>query len=66
MSFCRIDERATRVREPIVEPEAPIIVDPTLLHQVDVFGGLRADDCVRINTSRNPGELGLDQLPARL
>ena len=40
VSFCRIDDREIRVREPVMEPDALIIQDPTLLHQVDVFGGL--------------------------
>ena len=39
VSFCRIDA-PIRVREPIAEPDALIVQDPTLLHQVDVFGGL--------------------------
>ena len=42
VSFCRIDDSAIRAREPIAEPDALIIQDPTLLHQVDVFGGLGA------------------------
>jgi len=42
VSFCRIDERPIRVREPIAAPDALIVVDPTLLHQVDVFGGLKS------------------------
>ena len=65
VSFCRIDDRAIRAREPIVEPDALIIVDPTLLHQVDVFSGLRADGFVLINTSRSFAELRLDERFAR-
>ncbi len=42
-----------RVREPVAEPDALIVQDPTLLHQVDVFGGLsRPDGYVLVNTSR--------------
>ena len=40
VAFCRIDDKAIRAREPIAEPDALIVQDPTLLHQVDVFGGL--------------------------
>ena len=39
-SFCRIDAHPIRLREPIAEPDC-VIGDATLLHQVDVFGGLR-------------------------
>jgi pyruvate ferredoxin oxidoreductase gamma subunit len=65
VSFCRIDERPIRTREPIAEPDALIIVDPTLLHQVDVFGGLKKDGFVLINTSRSFAELRLEELLAR-
>jgi pyruvate ferredoxin oxidoreductase gamma subunit len=59
VSFCRIDDRPIRVREPIVAPDALIVQDPTLLHQVDVFGGMRPGGAVLINTGRHVAELGL-------
>lgn len=65
ISFCRIDRRLIRVREPIVAPDAVIIVDPTLLHQVDVFGGLKRDGYVLINSSRDLDALGLGRLRDR-
>jgi len=33
MSFCRIDDKPIRTREPVTEPDALIIQDPTLLHR---------------------------------
>ncbi len=42
VAYCRLDDREIRLREPINEPDAIIIQDPTLLHQVDVFEGLAA------------------------
>jgi pyruvate ferredoxin oxidoreductase gamma subunit len=65
VAFCRIGERPIRVREPIAEPTALIVIDPTLLHQVDVFGGLRASGYVLINSSRSFEELGLGELSGR-
>ena len=65
VSFCRIDDREIRVREPISEPDALIIQDPTLLHQVDVFGGLSDDGFILINSSRSLEELGLGELSER-
>ena len=41
MSFCRIDDKPIRTHEPVTEPDALIIQDPTLLHQADIFGGFR-------------------------
>jgi len=46
VSFCRIADHPIRAREPIAEPDALIVQDPTLLHQVDLFGGLRPDGYV--------------------
>ena len=66
VSFCRIDDRPIRVREPIVAPDALIIQDPTLLHQVDVFGGMQAGGSVVINTGHAVGELGLADLDFNL
>ena len=42
-------------------PDALIIQDPTLLHQVDVFSGLKKDGYILINTSRSFHQLGLDE-----
>ncbi|MCK6371466.1 MAG: 2-oxoacid:acceptor oxidoreductase family protein [Gammaproteobacteria bacterium] len=66
MSFCRIDDREIRLREPVMAPDALIIQDPTLLHQVDLFQGLTADGYVLINSSRSLDELGLGELVRRL
>jgi pyruvate ferredoxin oxidoreductase gamma subunit len=63
-AFCRIDERTIRVREPISEPDALIIQDPTLLNQVKVFSGLREGGYVLINTSRSLDDLGLGEFAA--
>jgi pyruvate ferredoxin oxidoreductase gamma subunit len=65
LSFCRIDDREIRVREPISRPDALIVQDPTLLHQVDVFGGLKPDGYVLINSVRTLEELGLGELLER-
>ena len=66
VSYCRIDDREIRVREPIVEPDALIVQDPTLLHQVDVFGGVGKDAYVLINTAGTAATLGIEELAARL
>ena len=68
VSYCRIDDREIRVREPIVEPDALIIQDPTLLHQVDVFSGVASGAYVLVNTSGTVESLGIadyaQQFPA--
>jgi len=66
VAFCRIDDKEIRLREPVLEPDALIIQDPTLLHQVDVFGGLARDGYVLINTSRTFDALGVGEFARSL
>jgi pyruvate ferredoxin oxidoreductase gamma subunit len=61
VSFCRIDDRPIRSREPVNKPDALIVQDVTLIHQVDVFAGLRSDGYVLFNTSKSLEELGLGE-----
>jgi pyruvate ferredoxin oxidoreductase gamma subunit len=65
VAFCRIDDTEIRAREPISMPDALIVQDPTLLHQVDVFGGLRDDGFILINSGRSFDELGLGEFVER-
>ncbi len=66
VAFCRIDDKEIRLREPVLEPDALIIQDPTLLHQVDVFGGLAREGYVLINTSRTFEALGVGEFARSL
>jgi pyruvate ferredoxin oxidoreductase gamma subunit len=59
VSYCRIDDRPIRTHEPITEPDALLVQDATLVHQVDLFAGLGADAYVLVNTSKSFDELGL-------
>ncbi len=71
VSYCRIDDRDIRTHEPVMEPDAVIIQDVTLIHQVDLFSGLAPQGYVLVNTSNSFSDLGFgdsfDQfLPGRL
>ncbi len=59
MAFCRIDDKEIRLREPVLEPNALIVQDPTLLHQVDLFSGLVPGGYILVNSTRSFDELGL-------
>jgi pyruvate ferredoxin oxidoreductase gamma subunit len=65
VAFCRIDDREIRLREPIQAPDVLIVQDPTLLHQVDVFQGLKSDGYVLINSRRTFEELGIGDVARR-
>jgi pyruvate ferredoxin oxidoreductase gamma subunit len=64
VSFCRIDDREIRSREPVSHPDAVIIQDPTLLHQVDLFGGLDSGGYILLNSERGFEELGMGEFVA--
>ena len=66
VSFCRIDDRPIRLREPVTDPDALIVQDPTLLHQVNLFAGLRPDGYLLVNTSGELADLGLGEIVERL
>jgi pyruvate ferredoxin oxidoreductase gamma subunit len=65
VTFCRIDDREIRLREPVVEPDALVVLDATLVHQVDLFAGLRPDGYILINSARSFDDLGLGELADR-
>ena len=65
VAFCRIDDKEIRLREPVARPNALIIQDATLLHQVDLFAGVPDDAYLLINSTRTFDELGLGDYVAR-
>ncbi len=66
VSFCRIDNQEIRLREPILEPDALIVQDPTLFKAMDVFQGLKSDGSLLVNTNKSRAELGLASVVAKL
>ena len=65
VAFCRIDDRDIRLREPILAPDVLIVQDATLLHQVDVFQGLKPEGYVLINSPSDFHALGLSEIEQR-
>jgi pyruvate ferredoxin oxidoreductase gamma subunit len=65
VAYCRLGEREIRTREPVVAPDCVIVIDPTLVHQVDLFAGLGPEGYLLVNSSRPLGELGLASLATR-
>jgi pyruvate ferredoxin oxidoreductase gamma subunit len=65
-AFCRIDDKAIRLREPVVTPDALIIQDATLLHGVAIFDGLAKAGYVLINSPKPFAELDLGSARAAL
>lgn len=65
VAFCRIADKEIRLREPVMQPDALIIQDCTLLHQIDVFSGLSESGYVVLNTNHTLEELGLAEFTQR-
>ena len=66
VSFCRIDTKEIRLREPIVAPDALIVQDVTLFKAIDVFLGLKGNGYLLVNTNQSFGDLQLDPVVAKL
>ena len=66
VAFCRIDDKEIRLREPVLEPDALIVQDPTLFQAIDVFAGLSPEGYVLINTGKTIDELGIGEAVGHL
>jgi len=65
MAFCRIADTEIRLREPVMNPDALIVQDPTLLHQVDLFHGLAPSGYILVNSTRDFQALGIEDFVRR-
>lgn len=62
VSYCRVEDREIRSREPVLEPDIIIVQDPTLLTVMDVFSGLKPGGYALINSSKTLEELKLEDV----
>ena len=60
VSYCRIDDRPIRLREPISNPDALIVQDASLIAQINVFSGVGEGATILINSEHTLGELGIE------
>jgi pyruvate ferredoxin oxidoreductase gamma subunit len=66
VSFCRINDKEIRLREPILEPDALIVQDPTLFKAIDVCQGLKPTGYLLVNSHRSLSDLHLDAIAQQL
>ncbi len=66
MAFCRIDKKTIRTRESVTHPDVIIVQDPTLLHHVDLFGGLSPSGYVLLNSRFSLDKIGLEEFLSSL
>ena len=57
LAFLRISDEVIRTRTVISEPDIVAVLDPGLLHVVDVTSGLKENGKIIINSRKSPAEL---------
>ncbi len=53
-TYARISDTPIATYEPVLEPDTVLVIDPTLIGQVDVTQGLRKDSILIVNTVESP------------
>jgi len=56
-AFVRVDDHPITIRQEILEPDAVVVLDPTLLATIPVTSGLKAGGQLIINTHRSIEEM---------
>lgn len=65
VAYARIDDKEIRTHEPILEPNAVVVQDKTLLTAIDVFSGIDPNGYAIIN-SAEPADEVVPELVAKL
>jgi pyruvate ferredoxin oxidoreductase gamma subunit len=53
-AFTRVDDRPIRRHDSVTEPDVVVVLEPSLLHEVDVADGLAPGGVVLVNTDEPP------------
>ncbi len=56
-TYARISDKPITTYEPVLEPDTVLVIDPTLIGQVDVTGGMHKDSVLIVNTTETPEEM---------
>jgi pyruvate ferredoxin oxidoreductase gamma subunit len=64
-AFTRVSDRPIRRHDTIEEPDLVVVLEPTLVHEIDVAEGLDPGGLVLVNSENIPGELNRDDLAVR-
>ena len=60
MAFTRMDDRPVRIKTQVYEPDAVVVLDPSLLEAVDITSGLKEGGVIIINSKKKPGEFDFE------
>lgn len=56
-AYNRISDKKIRIHSNIYEPDYVVVVDESLIKDVDVTAGLKEDGAILVNTSKSPEEI---------
>jgi pyruvate ferredoxin oxidoreductase gamma subunit len=56
-AYTRVDDRPIRRHDSVTQPDVVVVLEPSLLHEVDVAEGLEPDGIVLLNGDAVPAEL---------
>lgn len=56
MAFTRVDDKPIRIKTQVYEPDAVVVLDPSLLEAVDITSGLKKGGIIIINSRKSPDE----------
>jgi len=57
LAFTRISDEPIEIHSMVYSPDIVVVLDPTLLGQVDITGGLKDGGLIVVNYKGDPGEL---------
>jgi pyruvate ferredoxin oxidoreductase gamma subunit len=57
-AYTRVDDRPIRRHDAIAHPDVVVVLEPSLLHEVDVTDGLASGGLVLVNAETPPAALG--------
>jgi pyruvate ferredoxin oxidoreductase gamma subunit len=57
VTYARISDVPITTYEPVLEPDAVLVIDPTLVGPVDVTKGMKRDSILIVNSTESPAEM---------
>jgi len=58
-AFCRIDDKPVRIHQNVETPDIVVVLDPTLMKDIDITSGLKKGGLIIINTVKKTDEFNL-------